>query len=40
MFLTAKRTFWPSCLTPMAMSIEIDVDFLSSRTLSLRYAAL
>src|SRR5438132_5611289 len=29
---TARRTYWPSCLTPRAMSSEINVDFLSSRT--------
>src|SRR5437867_6774168 len=32
MFLTARRTFWPSCLMPRAMRSEIDVDFLSSLT--------
>jgi hypothetical protein len=32
MFLTANRTFWPSCLTPRPTSKEIEVDFLSSRT--------
>src|ERR1700730_3700611 len=32
MFLTANRTFWPSCRTPSATRSEIDVAFLSSRT--------
>src|SRR3984893_8822004 len=32
MFLTANRTFCPSCRTPSATRSEIDVAFLSSRT--------
>ena len=33
MFLTDRRTFWPSCLTPRAIRSEIEVDFLSSLSL-------